>query len=252
MYARRLVTIAFALLILVVSSAPLWAQQPPPPPPVPKGLSGSAGFGLSLTQGNSDTLNVSAAVDSIYDPKTKNVMKWNLLYLRGKQNGVLSVNRVSAMFRNEHAFSDRMFLYGEFDAFHDTFKGIDYLISPTIGVGYKLVNTMRSQFAIDAGIGAVVEQDTGAQSSGSGAVTFGEKLVQQLSDTATLKEVASALLKTNDVADGLYTFQFGVAAKLSSRLQLSLDVIDSYKNKPFNPLLKKNDVAVVTSIVAKY
>ena len=251
MYARRLVTIAFALLILVVSSAPLWAQDPPPPAP-PKGLSGSAGFGLSLTQGNSDTLNVSAMVDSIYDPKTKNVMKWNLLYLRGKQNGVLSVNRVSAMFRNEHAFSDRMFLYGEFDAFHDTFKGIDYLISPTIGVGYKLVNTMRSQFAIDAGIGAVVEQDTGAQSSGSGAVTFGEKLVQQLSDTATLKEVASALLKTNDVADGLYTFQFGVAAKLSSRLQLSLDVIDSYKNKPFNPLLKKNDVAVVTSIVAKY
>ena len=44
----------------------------------------------------------------------------------------------------------------------------------------------------------------------------------------------------------------GIAAKISSRLQLSLDVIDSYKNKPFNPALKKNDVAVVTSIVAKY
>jgi putative salt-induced outer membrane protein YdiY len=252
MHFRRFFTAAVALLILVAPATHLWAQQPPPPPGPPQGLSGTAGFGLSLTQGNSDTLNVSAAVDSIYDPKTGNVMKWNLLYLRGKQNGVLSVNRVSAMFRDEHAFSERMFLYGEFDAFHDTFKGIDYLLSPTIGVGYKVVNTMRTQFAVDAGVGAVIETDTGAQSRGSGAVTLGEKLVQQLTDTATLKEVATALLKTNDVADGLYTFQFGIAAKLSNRLQLSLDVIDSFKNKPFNPVLKKNDVAVVTSIVAKY
>ena len=93
MTAKRLFTTGVVALTLVVPATHLWAQQAPPAPPgPPKGLSGSAGFGLSLTQGNSDTLNLSAAVDSIYDPKTKNVMRWNLFYLRGKQNGVLSVD----------------------------------------------------------------------------------------------------------------------------------------------------------------
>ena len=242
-----------AAIFVVLTPSHGWAQQPPPAPPgPPKGLSGSAGFGLSLTQGNSDTLNLSATVDSIYDPKTRNVMKWNLLYLRGKQNSVLSVNRVSAMFRDENALTERAFVYGEVDYLHDTFKGIDSLFAPTVGIGYKLVNTMRSQFAVDAGVGAIIEQDTGSTSRASGAITLGEKLVQQLTDTTTLKEMANALLKTSDFNDGLYTFQLGIAAKISTRLQLSLDVIDSYKNKPFNPALKKNDVALVTSIVAKY
>src|SRR3954470_1531248 len=114
-----------AAVAVVLCASHGWAQQPPSagPPGPPKGLSGSAGFGLSLTQGNSDTLNLSATVDSIYDPKTRNVMKWNLLYLRGKQNDVLSVNRVSAMFRDENALSERAFVYGEVDYLHDTFKG---------------------------------------------------------------------------------------------------------------------------------
>ena len=67
MKAKQLVTAGVAAVILVSSATHLWAQQPPPSGP-PKGLSGSAGFGLSLTQGNSDTININAAVDSIYDP----------------------------------------------------------------------------------------------------------------------------------------------------------------------------------------
>lgn len=68
----------------------------------PQGLHGSAGFGLSLTQGNSDTLNISATADSTYDPKTGNAMKWSALFLRGAENATLSVNRPAAMFRHKH------------------------------------------------------------------------------------------------------------------------------------------------------
>ena len=117
------------------SATQLWAQQPPPPPGPPKGLSGSAGFGLPLTQGNTDTTSINATVDSIYDPKTKNVMKWSALLLRGKENGVLTVNRVSAMFRDENALTPRVFVFGQIDTLHDTFKEIDYLIAPVAGAG---------------------------------------------------------------------------------------------------------------------
>jgi len=254
MSVKRLFTAVVAAGCLVLPATHLWAQQPPPaaPPGPPKGLSGSAGFGLSLTQGNSDTLNLNATVDSIYDPKTSNVMKWNALFLRGKQNGVLAVNRFSGAFRDENSLTTRMYVYGQIEALHDTFKQIDYLLAPTAGVGYKVLNSKESQFTVDAGVGAVIEQDAGLVSQGSFAVTASEKLVQQLTDTTTLKEGAAALWKTSDWSDSLYTFQIGIASKISTRLQLAVDLLDSLKNKPPNPLLKKNDVALVVSIVAKY
>jgi putative salt-induced outer membrane protein YdiY len=253
MRAKGLIVAATAAVCLVAPASHAWAQQlPPAPPGPPKGLSGSAGFGLSLTEGNSETLNINATVDSIYDPKTNNVMKWNALFLRGKQNGVLAVNRVSAMFRDENTISGRMFVFGEMDVLHDTFKQIDYLLSPNAGLGYKILNSMRTQWEADAGAGAVVEQDAGVVARGAIALTLSEKLIHQLTPTTTIRETATALLKTNQWNDGLYTFQAGIAAKISTRFQLALDVLDSYKNAPIDPALKKNDLALVTSIVAKY
>lgn len=218
----------------------------------PQGLHGSAGFGLSLTDGNSDTLNINATVDNTYDPKTKNAMRWNALFLRGKQNGVLSVYRLSAMFRDEYTVNGRVFMFAEMDALHDTFKGVDYILAPAAGVGYKVIDTMRTSFNVDGGIGGVVERDTGMDAIGNGAITLSEKLVHQLTETTTLKQTATTLLKMGDIADGLYTFQVGVAAKVNSRLQLSIDLLDTFKNHPIDGLTHKHDVALVTSIVAKY
>jgi len=175
-----------AVYLLVMCAAWAPAAKAQQSDSVPQGLSGSAGFGLSLTQGNSDTLNVNATVDSIYDPKTQNLVKWNALYLRGKQNGVLSVNRVFGSVRDEFTVSKRVFLFGQFDALHDTFKGVDYLLAPTVGAGYKLVDTKRTTFDVNAGVGGVVEKDIGQEALGNGAVTFGEKFVHQLTDTTTL------------------------------------------------------------------
>jgi putative salt-induced outer membrane protein YdiY len=252
MSVKRLMTAAVAATCLVLAASTLWAQQPPPGPTgPPEGLSGTAGFGLSLTSGNSDTVNLSATVDSIYDPKTKNVMKWNGLFLRGKQNGLLTVNRVSGMFRDENSLTDRMFVFGEMDALHDTFKQIDYLFAPGAGLGYKILNSMRTQWEADAGAGAVIEQDAGVVARGAISLTLSEKLVHQLTSTTTIKEQANVLLKTNQWNDGLYTFQAGIASKISTRFQLAIDVLDTFKSAPLDAV-KKNDLALVTSIVAKY
>jgi putative salt-induced outer membrane protein YdiY len=253
----RLVHNGVCLLVVCLA----WESNARAQPPVtvaqttaaaPQGLHGSAGFGLSLTQGNSDTLNINATIDNTYDPKTKNAMRWNALFLRGKQNGVLSVYRLSAMFRDEYIVNGRVFTFAELDALHDTFKGVDYLLAPAAGVGYKLIDTKSTSFNVDAGVGGVVERDEGFEARGNGAVTLSQKLVHQLSETTTLKGVATSLLKMSDFPDGLYTLQVGVAAKMNSRLQLSVDLLDTFKNHPIDGLTHKHDVALVTSVVAKY
>lgn len=250
MNTQGVLSAAIAAACLVLPASHVWAQQAPSGPP--PGLSGSAGFGLSLTQGNSDTLNINATVDSIYDTKGRNVMKWNALFLRGKQNGLVTVNRGSATFRDENTLSPRIFVFGQVDALHDTFKAIDYLYAPAVGVGVKAIDTMPTQLAFDAGAGGVIEKDSGADPRGSGAITFSEKLVRQMTDSTTVRQSVSSLLKMNDFGDGLFTFQAGVSAKINSRLQLSVDVLDTLKNRPLDPMTKRNDIAVLTSVVAKY
>ena len=60
----------------------------------------------------------------------------------------------------------------------------------------------------------------------------------------------AALWKTNDWDDALYTFSAGVAATISTRTQLKVEVLDIFKNRPL-PGIQKNDVAVLMAIVYK-
>ncbi|MGH9254290.1 MAG: DUF481 domain-containing protein [Vicinamibacterales bacterium] len=80
----------------------------------------------------------------------------------------------------------------------DTFKLIDYLVAPTVGVGDKLVDTPIMKFSAGGGVGAIWE------------------------------------------------------TRISEQLQLAVDVLDTFKNQPPTPTTRKNDVAVVTAMSAKF
>ena len=133
-FARFLGALVVGVRFLLPSTA--FAQQPAAPPPDPGTWVGTAGVGLSLTSGNSDTLNFNLAFDATRDPKTRNVMKGAGLFIRGKQDNALVANRLSLGFRDQYAFSDRSFVVGQLEYLRDTFKLIEYLIAPTAGVGY--------------------------------------------------------------------------------------------------------------------
>ncbi len=259
MTPRALVMFVAVAVTYCLAAAPASAQPvpvPPPapaPPPPPPGLwEGTAGAGLALTRGNSDTLTFNLAFDATRDPKTKNVLKAKGLFLRGSQDDELVANRLSFTLRDQYAVTDRSFVYGQIEYLRDTFKLIDYLVAPTVGVGYKVVDTPATTFAVDGGIGAVVEKNPDVDANTSLAITAGEKLEHQLTPTATLKHAVTALWKADDVADGLYTFSIGLATKISERLQLSCDLLDTFKNKPPTATTKKNDVALVTAVTAKF
>ena len=246
----RLGAIMATLWLLIPSAA--YAQQSPSPVEDPGTWTGSAGAGLSLTSGNSDTLNFNIAFDLTRDPKTRNVMKLKALYLRGEQDDATTVNRTSAAFRDQYALTNRAFAFGQLDYLRDTFKLIDYLVAPTAGIGYKVIDTNPTQFAVDGGLGVVWEKNPDVDVSTDVALTAGETLTHKLSSTSSFKHAATALWKADDLADGLYTISVGLAAQLTSSMQLSFDVLDTFKNKPPSAGTKKNDVALVTAIVAKF
>jgi putative salt-induced outer membrane protein len=247
---------AFNAVIIALAAtlfpSSVFAQQPAAPPPDPGTWIGTAGAGLALTGGNSDTFNFNLTFDATRDPKTRNVMKWTGLFIRGEQEGESVVNRLSLAFRDQYALTKRSFAFGQIDYLRDTFKSIDYLVAPTVGLGHKLIDTEPTKFSVDGGIGAVWEKNPLRDVRTSLALTAGEKVEHALTATSTLKHAATGLWKADDLADGLYTVSIGLGTKISEQFQLSIDLLDTFKNRPPTPATKKNDVALVTALTAKF
>lgn len=251
-FVSKTVRLSLLVATAVFYGADVRAQQPAAAPEAPGTWAGTAGAGLSVTSGNSDTMNYNVAFDFTRDPKTRNVIEGNGLYLRGEQNDDLIVNRTSLAFRDQYALSSRAFTYGQIDYLRDTFKLIDYLVAPTAGVGYKVIDTAGTKFDVDGGVGVVWEKNPNQDVRTSPALTAGEKLTHQLTSTTVLKHATTALWKADDFNDGLYTFSAGIGTRISEYFQLSFDVLDTFKNLPPTPATQKNDVAVVTAMTAKF
>ena len=247
------------LASLFVFSGTAVAQTPPPPPPgapapapVRGPWSGSLSAGLSITSGNKNTQNFNISFDLTHDPKTRNLFKVDGLYLRGKSESNLTGDQLRLGGRDQFTFNSRGFVFGQMRYLRDRFKNIDYFLAPAAGVGLKLVNGPQATFDIAAGIGGVWEQDAGLALPTSGSITFDEKVMIKLTPTATLLQSTSALWKTQDLKDALYTFSTSFAAGISKRAQLKVELLDLFKNRPPSTLIKRNDVTLITGLVYKF
>ena len=98
-------------------------------------MGGSAGAGLALTSGNSDTSTVNAAYELKRDTGGNIVFNSNGLLVYGKSQGELTNDRLTLdWLALERKLSTRTSLFGQTQYLRDSFKAIDYLVSPTVGL----------------------------------------------------------------------------------------------------------------------
>ena len=252
---RRLVCNVGTLIVLLVPAASVFAQDPcpcAPPPGPPPVWTGSLNFGFGLTSGNSETRNLNFAFDIMRDAKTKHVFKADALYLWSSQDGDDTANRLGFDTRDEYKISDRAYMFVQGQYLRDPFKAIDYLVAPTAGVGYKVIDTDPLKFSVDGGGGVTWEKNPGLDVRTYGAITADENVKYAFSKTAGFTHSAAALWKADDFGDALYTIGAGLAASLTTRTTMKIDVLDTYKSKPPNVTVKKNDVALLISVGYKF
>jgi putative salt-induced outer membrane protein len=253
---RELIRRAVVVLTLTILSGAVRAEAqtpaPAPPAPPPPPWTGSAGFGLALNRGNTATTNLNATFEATHDPKTRSVWKFKGLYLRGTNNDTLAVDRLQREGRYEHTLSPRTYVFGNLQFLEDQFKEIDYLVAPGGGVGVKLVATPVTSFNVDAGLGVKFEKNPGLDRRTDTVVTASDKFEHKLSKTATITQALGALWKAQDFGDALYTFTAGIAAALTTRTQLKVELLDTYASRPPSEAVKSNDVALLTALVYKF
>ncbi len=247
MRALRTATVC-AVLVLVCAAGRAFAQAPAPPPKI---WTITASAGLALTSGNSDTSTVNLAYDLTYDPQTRNIIKSDGLFLRGETEGELSAHRTGLNIRDEYKLTPRIFVFGQNQYLKDEFKDIEYLFAPTAGVGYKLIDTPETKLGVDGSAGVVWEKNTDLDVNTSGALAVGQKLQQTLTSNTTLTQAFAGLWKTEDFEDALFTLGVSIAASMSTRTQLKIEALDTFKNKPPLATIQKNDVALLMALVYK-
>jgi putative salt-induced outer membrane protein len=256
MRALRTLVVAICVLgspgMVAAQDQPPAAPCPCPPEPDKGAWVGSAGFGFSMNRGNTDTTNVNLSFEATYDPKKRDVWKMLALYLRGETNGEATVDRLFLQGRYERNLTDRLFAFGQLQYLRDEFKDIDYLVAPVGGIGYKLINTEELTLAVDAGAGVKWEKNPGLDVETSATITSGDRFEWKVSKTATITQGLSVLWDADDFGDALYTFAAGVAATIVKQLELKVELLDTYASQPPDPILKKNDVGVITALIWKF
>lgn len=235
------------MLSLLLPASAAFAQPDPTPAPKPWRL--NFGAGLALTTGNKDTSTYNASYNVIYAPNERRTFKSDALLLRGKTNGELSNERFGLNIREEFRVNDYVFLFGQNQYLRDRFKRIQYMVAPTSGVGLTTVKNDRTTLTIDVGAGGVWEKNPYTDIRASGALTVGQKLSQTISTTTTLTQSVSGLWKTEDLADSSYQLSVALALGINSKVQLKIEALDTYSNKPTGTRVEKNDISTVFAVV---
>jgi putative salt-induced outer membrane protein YdiY len=163
----------------------------------------------------------------------------------------LNIDRAAFNVRADYRLTPRLSAFGQVAYLRDRFKEIDYLVSPTGGLSYKVLPGPRVTWTTDGSVGLVTEKNTGLDVETDGALLGGERLEIKLSENARILHGFSGLWKMDDFDDSLYITSIGVAASLFTNAELKVELLDTYKNKPTSALLEKNDVSFLFSVVYK-
>ncbi len=217
-----------------------------------EGLSGSVGAGLSLTSGNSETINWNISFDINKPTDLGHNLKMNGLYLRGKENGKLSVDRLKLSMRDDYSINRSVVGFGNVSYKSDPLKGIDYLVNPSGGLGWKIRESDKLSLQADAGAGVLIERDTELDRKTFVSINSNQSMTYRLSKTASLKQKLDVLWKADDLVDYLVNISLSLATKITDASELQAEFLNDFRNKPADIAYKKNDIALILKYVVRF
>jgi putative salt-induced outer membrane protein len=222
----------------------------------------TGGAALSATSGNSSTSSVMLSADAV---KATNADKVTLgamtNYAKNKTGGVnqTTANKWGAFGQYDYNLSPRTFVFGRLGLDGDELTGLERRTSLAAGVGYKLIATKETTFELFGGLGYSTDKYDSAKTIGSKTGTsfsrtslyLAEASSHQLSPTVSFKQRLELYPGLTGDKAKLAKFTAGLGVALSSTLNLTVGLTDTYNSKP--PAgTKKNDAGVFTGVNVKF
>ena len=209
----------------------------------------SAGVGATLTQGNSDTILITANLNA-----TRKWEQHELLFNADAAYGEVEKEKNADSLRGiaqyNHLFSERFYGYARFDALHDAIADVDYRFTVGPGVGYYFIKSKTTSFSAEAGPAFIYEK-VGGEEDGYLAARIGEKFEHQLTERSRIWQSAEILPQVDDFENFIAHAELGVESKLTDALNLRLVLQDIYDNQPA-PGRDRNDIRLISGIAYQF
>src|ERR1043165_7139903 len=144
----------------------------------------SAGLGLTLTRGNSDTLLFTADAQTA-KKYTSDELSFGASISYGEQNDIKNNEAAKAYGQWNHLFSERFYGYVRAEALHDAVADVEYRVTLSPGAGYYFIKYDKTRLSAEAGPGVVIEKQ-GAVEKEYFTARIAERFEQKLNDKARI------------------------------------------------------------------
>lgn len=223
---------------------------------------GTGGASLSVTSGNSSTssllLSADAARATTADKVTLGAMA---NYAKNKKDGVneTTSNKWGGFGQYDFNLSPRTFVFGKLGLEGDELIDLNLRTALAAGVGYKLIATQVTTLELFGGVGYTTDKYDLAKTIGGKSGTrfsrtslyLGEASSHQLTPNVSFKQRLELYPGLTGDKAKLAKFTAGLGVALSSTLNLTVGLTDTYNSKP--PAgTKKNDVGLFTGVNVKF
>lgn len=223
---------------------------------------GAGGLAFSSTSGNSTSaalaLNADMARATVQDKITLGASS---NYARSKANGSTSTtsNKWASWGQYDYNLSSSVFAFGKLGAEGDALTELTLRTTLAGGLGVKLFDTQTMSASVFGGAAYTTDRYDTAQTIGSrtgktfnrSSLLLGEESTHQLASNTSFKqrlEIYPGL--TGDKAT-LAKFSAGLAVAVSSNLNATLGLTDTYNSKP--PVgTKKNDLGLFMGVSVRF
>jgi putative salt-induced outer membrane protein YdiY len=214
-----------------------------------QGWSRTAAVGFATSQGNSESLLVTADLLAEYRGADDE------LFLQaggayGENAGVTNVENARASAQYNRLFTERWYGSAAARLLYDSISQVDYRVTPRVALGCYLLKTDAVQLSVEAGPGYLWEE-VGGVAADSFTLEALQKLTWQVTDTISLGETLGYIGSPEDFNDYLILASAFVDVAMTDRVSFRTSVTNTFDNTPALGA-SKNDLILSAGFAVKF
>lgn len=205
----------------------------------------SAGVGLTLTAGNTDTILVTGQLQT-QRKGPQNEWYFGLDGAYGENEGDKNNETLHGFGQFNHLFTERLFGFVRADGLHDGIALVDYRFTLSAGLGYYLIKNEKTSLSFEAGPGYVFERLDGDENDYM-TIRFAERFEHKLNDKTRIWQSVEFLPEIEDWGSHVINAELGIETTISGNLKLRAYLQDTYDSTPAAGR-EHNDLKLVTGL----
>jgi putative salt-induced outer membrane protein YdiY len=211
----------------------------------------TAAAGVTLTQGNSDTVLATLSLDTKHK-WDKNEVALGISGGYGESEDVKNTEFLQGFGQYNRLFSDRFYAGLRLEALYDGIANLDYRVRISPLAGYYLIKDPKTTLAVEAGPSVVFEKYSSQSSDTYLGVRFGERFEHKLTATTKIWQSVDYVPQVDKWVDKyLITAEVGIDAAITKQWSLRLVFQDIYDSMPASER-EHNDMRLIAGTAYKF